>query len=71
MTFLVGLPSFVAVGALAYLAAESQSRAVAFAVCSVLAVWLLVSLRRDARRNQAGTEDPAKPKIGERASDSP
>lgn len=50
MMFLSGLPQYLLIAALTYLVAASQSRLVAFGVCGVMFVWLLVSLRREARR---------------------
>lgn len=50
MTFLAGLPSFLTIAALTYLVIASQSRLVALGVCGVMFVWLLVSLREEARR---------------------
>lgn len=50
MTFLTGLPQYLTIAALTYLVAASQSRLVALGVCGVLFVWLLVSLRGEARR---------------------
>ena len=47
MTFLTGLPSFVAVLAIVYLVAESGSRWVALVACGGLFVGLLVGLRND------------------------
>ena len=50
MTFLTGLPQFLALGGVLYLVAESGSRWVALGVCGVGFVYLLIGLRREARR---------------------
>ena len=50
MTFLAGLPQFLVLGGVLYLVAESGSRWVALGVSGLLFVWLLVTLRVEARR---------------------
>ena len=50
VSFLAGLPQFLALGGVLYLVAESGSRWLALGVCGVLFVWLLVGLRGEARR---------------------
>jgi len=50
VSFLAGLPQFLALGGVLYLVAESGSRWLALGVSGVLFVWLLVELRREARR---------------------
>lgn len=54
MTWLSGLPTCVAGGALLYLVAEAQSRPLALVVSLGGLVWLWFAMRRDYRRSQAG-----------------
>jgi len=46
MTFLAGLPSFLAIAATLYLVAASGSRFIALGVCAVGFWWLLRVLRK-------------------------
>ncbi len=68
MTFLTGLPSFVSVLAIVYLAAESGSRWVALVACGGLFAGLLVGLRREARRRVQGGAEARHSSRSEKAS---
>jgi hypothetical protein len=56
VTFLVGLPSYIAVGALLYLVADSGSRWIALVACAGLFAGLLVSLRKQASAGRSSGE---------------